>query len=180
MFEEWPGTPRYAGRGSALPTWRTERRVGDGVKVTRIASPITLRSPSSSKGTRTGRVIARWALILARFQICQTFERFLTQPPHLASFLSLPSVSTMTDNTQRPKGQGRGLSALNTAIDALNLAKEASSGTPANPVFGPVALLVTMIRVSSFLFSGETLQAHTQSGHDGQQTGLRRYWVVLR
>ena len=55
----------------------------------------------------------------------------------------------MTENSQRPKGQGRGLSALNTAIDALNLAKETTSGTPANPVFGPVALLVTMIRVGT-------------------------------
>ena len=67
----------------------------------------------------------------------------------------------MTDNSQRPKGRDRGLSALNAAIDALNLAKEATSSTPANPVFGPVALLVTMIRVSSLLFSGEMLQAHT-------------------
>ena len=67
----------------------------------------------------------------------------------------------MTDNSQPPKSRGRGIAALNMAIDALNLAKEASSSTPANPVFGPVALLVTMIRVSSFLLSDEMFQAHT-------------------
>ena len=86
----------------------------------------------------------------------------------------------MTDNSKRQKGQGRGLSALNIAIDTLNLAKEATSSTPANHVFGPVALLVTMIRVSSFLFGDEMLQAHTQSGHDGQQTGLCRSRIILR
>ena len=67
----------------------------------------------------------------------------------------------MTDNSQRSKDQGRGLSALNMAIDTPNLAKEATSSTPANPVFGPAAFLVTMIRVSSFLFDDEMLQAHT-------------------
>ena len=67
----------------------------------------------------------------------------------------------MADNSQRSKGRDRGLSALNMAIDALNLTKEATSSTPANPVFGPLAFLVTMIRVSPFLFSNEMLQAHT-------------------
>ena len=79
----------------------------------------------------------------------------------------------MPDNSQLPKSRGRGIAALNMAIDALNLAKEASNSTPANPVFGPVALLITMIRVSSFLFRDEMLQTHTYSGHGSQQTGLR-------
>ena len=67
----------------------------------------------------------------------------------------------MTDNSKRPKGRGRRIIALNMAIDALNLAKEASSSTPASPVFGPIALFLTMIRVSSFIFSDEMLQVHT-------------------
>ena len=73
----------------------------------------------------------------------------------------------MTDNSQRPEGQGRIISALNMAIDGLNLAKEATSTTPVNPIFGSVAVLLTMIRVGSFLSQDETFQAHTQSGHDG-------------
>ena len=67
----------------------------------------------------------------------------------------------MTDNSQRPKGRSKVIPALNMAIDSLNIAKEATSTTPANTVFGSVALLLTMIRVSSFLSHNETLQAHT-------------------
>ena len=46
------------------------------------------------------------------------------------------------------------------AIDVLNIAKEATSTTPVNPVFGSVAALLTMIRVSSFLFPDERCEAH--------------------
>ena len=67
----------------------------------------------------------------------------------------------MTDNSQRPKGRSRVLSALNMAIDGLNIAKEATSTTPVNPVFDSVALLLTMIRVSTLPFREEILQAHT-------------------
>ena len=78
-------------------------------------------------------------------------------PPRLTTFSCLPCDSTMTDNSQPPKGRDGAISALNIAIEGLNIAKEASSSTPANPVFGPVALLLTMIRVSSFLFHDEML-----------------------
>ena len=57
----------------------------------------------------------------------------------------------MTDKSQRRKGGSKVIPALNMAIDALNIAKEATSTTPVNPVFGSVAALLTMIRVSSFL-----------------------------
>ena len=67
----------------------------------------------------------------------------------------------MTDNSQQPKGRGRVLSALNMAINGLDIAKEATSTTPVNPVFRSVAILLTMIRVSSILSRGETFQAHT-------------------
>ena len=67
----------------------------------------------------------------------------------------------MTDNSQRPKSQGRALPALNMAIDGLNIAKEATSTTPVNPVIDSVALLLTMIRVSTLPFREEILQAHT-------------------
>ena len=58
----------------------------------------------------------------------------------------------MVDN---PKPHKRGdviLSSLNITIDGLNLAKEFSSSTPATPVFGTVAVLPTMIRVTFHLF----------------------------
>ena len=57
----------------------------------------------------------------------------------------------MTDKSQPTKGPGDGvLSTLNIAIDGLNLAKEVASISPAKAVFGTVAILLTMIRVSSF------------------------------
>jgi hypothetical protein len=53
----------------------------------------------------------------------------------------------MTDKLQRPKGQDDALSSLNVAIDALNLAKEASTITPAKAAFGSTSVLLTTIRV---------------------------------
>ena len=63
----------------------------------------------------------------------------------------------MTDKPQRKKGS-KAITALNTAIDGLNIAKEATSTTPVNPVFGSVALLLTMIRVSSLSFCDEIFE----------------------
>ena len=67
----------------------------------------------------------------------------------------------MATKSQRPKGRDAVLSSLGVAIDALNLAKELSSITPAKAVFGSVAILLTMIKVRLLLFYGEMLQAHT-------------------
>jgi hypothetical protein len=67
----------------------------------------------------------------------------------------------MTDNSQQPKGRDSVLSSLNVAIDGLNLAKELSSVTPAKAVFGTVAILLTMVRVSSLLVCDEMSQVHT-------------------
>lgn len=64
----------------------------------------------------------------------------------------------------KPKSHERGdviLSSLNMAIDGLNLAKEFSSITPATPVFGTVAVLLTMIRVTFHLLRDEMFHAHT-------------------
>ena len=66
----------------------------------------------------------------------------------------------MTGKSQQSNGRDGDFSSLNTTIDDLNLAKEASSITPAKAVFGSVAILLTMIRVSFFLFYDETLRAH--------------------
>ena len=70
-------------------------------------------------------------------------------------------ISTMADKSQRQKGRGRVIPALNMTIDGLYIAKEATSTTPVNPVFGSVAILLTVIRVCPFLLRDETFQAHT-------------------
>ena len=62
-----------------------------------------------------------------------------------------------------PKSQRRrdaALSLLNTAIEAMNLAKEVSSATPAKAVFGSVSLILTMIKVSLFLVRLDQPQAN--------------------
>ena len=67
----------------------------------------------------------------------------------------------MTDNSQRQKGRSRAIRALNAAITGLDVAKQAASGTPANPVFAPVAALLIMIRVGSLPVRDEIFEAHT-------------------
>ena len=57
----------------------------------------------------------------------------------------------MEASTQQPKGRDGAISSLNAAIEAMNLAKEISSVTPAKAVFGSVSILLTMIKVC-FLF----------------------------
>ena len=66
----------------------------------------------------------------------------------------------MATKSQRPKGHDGVLLALNLAIGALSLAKEASSITPANAVFGSVSILLATIRVSFLLSCDEMPQAH--------------------
>ena len=58
----------------------------------------------------------------------------------------------MDAKSQRTKRQDNALSLLNAAIEAMNLAKELSSMTPAKAVFGSVSILLTMIRVCLLLF----------------------------
>lgn len=53
----------------------------------------------------------------------------------------------MDIESQRLKGRDGVLSSLDVAIEAINLAKEVSSITPAKAVFGSVSALLTMMRV---------------------------------
>ena len=58
----------------------------------------------------------------------------------------------MEVESQRPKEREGAISALNLAIEALNLAKELASITPAKAAFGSVGVLLVMIKVSFLLF----------------------------
>ena len=55
----------------------------------------------------------------------------------------------MASKSRREEGSDSLPSALNVAIEALNLAKEISGITPAKAVFGSVGVLLAMIRVRS-------------------------------
>ena len=59
----------------------------------------------------------------------------------------------MQSQSQRPNEREGVISALNAAIETLNLAKEISSITPAKAVFGSVSVILAMIRVSFLLVS---------------------------
>ena len=86
---------------------------------------------------------------------------------------------TDSDKSQQQGDQDGVLSTLNVAIDGLSIAKEIASVTPAKAVFGSVAVLLTMIRVSRLLSCNQIFQIHTSPGHDGQRSGLCRSRVVL-
>ena len=74
----------------------------------------------------------------------------------------------MSANSQKQKRRENTISLLDAAIEALNLAKEVSSATPAKAVFGSVGILLTTIKVRFVLFSGGLLQTHMRTGLDGQ------------
>ena len=79
------------------------------------------------------------------------------QPAPNAIFPQQPQVSDMDANSQQSRRRDGALSALNTAIEAMNLAKEVSGVMPAKAVFGSVSILLTMIRVrfSSLIICSE-------------------------
>ena len=59
----------------------------------------------------------------------------------------------MNADSRQQKRQDNTLSLLSAAIEAMNLAKEVSSATPAKAVFGSAGILLTMIRVRFSPFS---------------------------
>ena len=75
------------------------------------------------------------------------------QPTCNAASSQLSPFSTMDTSSRQQKRQDNTLSLLNAAIEAMNLAKELSSVTPAKAVFGTVGVLLTMIRVCYSSFS---------------------------
>ena len=84
----------------------------------------------------------------------------------------------MANKSQQPKEREGAISALNVAIEALNLAKDISSIAPAKAVFGSVSVVLAMIRVGSFLFV-DRLKPEVCPGPDDEPDGLRQTWVVL-
>ena len=86
----------------------------------------------------------------------------------------------MEAKSQRPKDRKSAISLLNAAIEAVNLAKEIASVTPAKAAFGIISVLLTMVKVRSLLFRNYLPQAHPCPGRDGQRAGIRRTWVTVR
>jgi len=57
----------------------------------------------------------------------------------------------MSNKSQQPKEREGVISALNVAIEGMNLAKEISTIAPARAVFGSVNVVLTMIKVGFLL-----------------------------
>lgn len=68
----------------------------------------------------------------------------------------------MKTEPQRPKEWEGVASALNVAIEAMNLAKEVSSITPAKAVFGSASVLLAMIRVGLLVLCCRSLAEMAQ------------------
>ena len=86
----------------------------------------------------------------------------------------------MEAESQRPKGWESAISELNTAIKALNLAKDASGIAPARAVFDSVSIVLSAIRVSFLPIFVDRLQSEMDPGQIDQPGGLRRTWAGLR
>lgn len=70
----------------------------------------------------------------------------------VSAVLSQPSqVLTMQTESQGHGGREGTISALNAAIEGVNLAKELSSISPAKAVFGSVGIILATIRVNQLL-----------------------------
>ena len=83
------------------------------------------------------------------------------------------------DPKSKQKHQDNTLTSLNAAIEAMNLAKEVVSMTPAKVVFGSAGILLAMIRVRLLQFCDDGRQVHTYPGLDGEQNRLCRAWAGL-
>ena len=57
----------------------------------------------------------------------------------------------MEAKSQQPEEREGVISVLNGFIEALNLAKEVASNTPAKAAFGSVVVILAMVRVSRLL-----------------------------
>ena len=74
----------------------------------------------------------------------------------------------MEAKSQRLKGRDGALSSLSMAIEAMNLAKEVSSITPAKAVFGSVSILLTMVKVRFLISCDQKYHFHELLGYNGQ------------
>lgn len=70
----------------------------------------------------------------------------------------------MDADVQPQKRRNNVIATLNMAIDALNIAKDVSSITPAKAVFASVSALLVMIKVYLFLFCVAGFPIHMRLG----------------
>jgi len=82
--------------------------------------------------------------------------------PQYASCTTSSQLSCNLTMTTETQGQNDTLSSLNTAIDALNLAKESTGVIPARSAFTSASVLLTMVKVGSLPVSVGRLLANVR------------------
>ena len=83
-----------------------------------------------------------------------------SQPSHHTTLSQLLRVHTMQTESKQPEGRAGIISALNEAVEAVDLAGKTSAITPAKDVFGSVGTLLTLIRVCFLLSCNNLLQIY--------------------
>ena len=78
----------------------------------------------------------------------------------------------MDSKSKRQNRRDNALVLLNAAIEAMNLAKEVVSVTPAQAAFASVGVLLTLIKVC-LLFGDNGLRVYLYPGLNDEQNGLR-------
>ena len=87
----------------------------------------------------------------------------------------------MQANSQREIGRDGVISTLNVTIEALNLAKEICSISPAKAAFATVVVLLIAIKVRFLLHCDCGYLVHrVPPGVNDQRTRLRRPRIILR
>ena len=145
-----------------MRVWKGERRSIRGVRPFFQAGPTDLPpyfQGSSNTPVFTKRANVHGACHKRTGVHLYWSSGFSSQPSR--PLWQLHRVSTMESKSQRPNGREGTVSALNAAIEALNLVKELSSITPAKAVYGTVSTLLATIRVCfPALLQRFTLDSH--------------------
>jgi hypothetical protein len=86
----------------------------------------------------------------------------------------------MASTSHPQKGRDGALSTLDAIIQVLSLAKDVCGIPPAQVALASAVILLTMIRVSSYLHTSRWRASDSRClGYDGQRSGLCRSWAGL-
>ena len=121
-----------------------EERAQDGSNATSCKEPPIIQLFHHPTCHADSHLAPRW-LCLYRAYHNEIAAHCIRVCPFLAP--QLPRVLTMDARPQRPKRRDATLSSLNTAIEAVNIAKDILSMTPATAALSTVSVILVAIRV---------------------------------
>ena len=104
---------------------------------------------SQSHRSFSATIVSTISLDMTKLPPGSISVRDLPRGPHVHA----SSFSRDYTESQQPKEREDAMSALNKAIETLNLARDASTIAPAKAVFGSVSVILSTIRVGFLLVS---------------------------